>query len=222
MANNINVHIVEENRPNIANFGGLYGKRIFKAERIAVITDFGKRQQEAKENNGLFLNRNIFRFKTQAIDITGLNLEKDIDGEYVIVINKGLEDESGRSIEVRCPMTSKKFTKDVTVDTISDALNNGSTNTAFFSSGKKLTEYLNRQNDKEMTKIEALKDELTRIYGAIRQTADNNVANTEAYYRQLDDKGSKTEVHVHVEEQSYEQHATAYRTQCVAYSNYVR
>ena len=115
---NINVRLVEDNRVNISSFGSLYGKRIFKAVKLSCDLDFQKRLRDANENNGLVTNRAPQRYKIVPIDIVGLDLDKDVDGTNVVVINKGRKDEAGESIEVRCPIDNDKFTKDVTTETV--------------------------------------------------------------------------------------------------------
>ena len=198
----INIQVVEENRPSLTAFGPLFGKRIFKAAKEAVITDFNTRLEQANHNNGLFLNRNIYRYKMQAIDITSLILEKGLDGEFEIVINKDSVDEAGNSIEVRCSLSNEKFTKDVTVENLADALtkDGGAGRNVFFSSGKKLAEYLNQQNAKEQRKLEDLNNDLKKMSAMLETTSDKNSAYAEAYYRQLDGKKADINVHVTVED----------------------
>lgn len=192
----INIQVVEQNRQNLAKFRPLFGARIFRAVRIPVVTDFNLRSEQANQNNGLFINRNIYRYKSQSIDITALDLEKGIDDEWEVVINKDKVDEAGNSIEIRCPLGDNKFTKDATVENLAEALKkDGSGKNYYFSSGKQLTEQINRLNDKEQQKAEALAAELKKISEAIQTTKEKNLANTESYYRQLD---GKTEVNVHV------------------------
>lgn len=188
--------MVEQNRQNLAKFRPLFGARIFRAVRIPVVTDFNLRSEQANQNNGLFINRNIYRYKSQSIDITALDLEKGIDDEWEVVINKDKVDEAGNSIEIRCPLGDNKFTKEATVENLAEALKkDGSGKNYYFSSGKQLTEQINRLNDKEQQKAEALAAELKKISEAIQTTKEKNLANTESYYRQLD---GKTEVNVHV------------------------
>lgn len=192
----INIQVVEQNRQNLAKFRPLFGARIFRAVRIPVVTDFNLRSEQANQNNGLFINRNIYRYKSQSIDITALDLEKGIDDEWEVVINKDKVDEAGNSIEIRCPLGDNKFTKEATVENLAEALKkDGSGKNYYFSSGKQLTEQINRLNDKEQQKAEALAAELKKISEAIQTTKEKNLANTESYYRQLD---GKTEVNVHV------------------------
>lgn len=199
MSKTVNVHIVEENRANVVNFGSLYGKRIFKVVKDPVILDFNKRATESKENNGLFLDRNVFRYRVVAIDITGLNLEKDIDGEHVIVINKDQEDDKGNSLEIRCSLANKKFTKDVSVEDVTTALNAGeATKNIFFSNGKKLAEFMNRQNEKESTKVALLREELSKIENMLSRTSEKNISDTESYYRQLDGKAADVNVNIDI------------------------
>lgn len=187
---NINVRVVEENRPNIASFGSIFGHRIFKAEKVACDLNFNEKSRIARDNNGLITNRSPFRYKVTPIDIVALDLDKDIDGTNVIVINKGRVDSAGNSVEVRCPIDNDKFTKDVTVDNITEALNkpgNGG-NTTFFASGKKLVEALNPSNYNEVSRIDALIDDLKKQRDMISRTAENNVESVNAYYQQLDGK----------------------------------
>ena len=196
----INIQVVEENRPSISQFGTLFGKRIFKAAKTPVIIDFNQRLEQANHNKGLFINRNIFRYKVVSIDITSLVLEKGIDEEWEVVINKGLVDEAGNSIEVRCPLNNDKFTKDVTVENLADALSkdgNAGRN-VFFSSGKKLAEFLNQQNDKEQRKVDELISELKKVSGMIETTSEKNTAYADSYYRQLDGKKGGADVNIHV------------------------
>ena len=145
----------------------------------------------------MFLNRNVNRYKVQAIDITSLDFEKGIDDEPEIVINKDKVDEAGNSIEIRCSLNNEKFTKDVTVENLTEALSkDGSAGrNVFFSSGKKLAEFLNQQNNKEQSKIEDLISDLKKMASMIETTSDKNTAYAESYYRQLD---GKKDINIHV------------------------
>lgn len=193
----INIQLVEENRPSLTTFGPLFGKRIFKAAKESVITDFNQKLEQANHNKGLFLNRNINRYKVQAIDITSLDFEKGIDDEPEIVINKDKVDDAGNSIEIRCSLNNEKFTKDVTVENLTEALtkDGGAGRNVYFSSGKKLAEFLNQQNFKEQSKIEDLIADLKKMAAMIETTSDKNTAYAESYYRQLD---GKKDINIHV------------------------
>ena len=195
----INIQVVEQNRQNLAKFRPLFGARIFRAVRIPVITDFNLRSEQANQNNGLFINRNIYRYKSQSIDITALDLEKGIDDEWEVVINKDKVDETGNSIEIRCPLGDNKFTKEATVENLAEALKkDGSGKNYYFSSGKQLTEQINRLNDKEQQKADALAAELKKISELLQTTKEKNIAGTESYYRQLDGKKGGADVNIHV------------------------
>lgn len=202
MAKAINISIVEENRPSLTSFGPLFGKRIFSAVKIPVFTDFNSRTEAAQHNNGIFVTRNPNRYKVQAIDITSLILEKGLEDEYEIVINKDGTDDAGNSVEVRCPLSDSHFTKEVTTENLIAALNkeNGGANKIFFSSGKKLAEQLNQQNAKEAAKLDALIADLTKARGMMVTTSDKNSAYAESYYRQLDGKKADVDVHIDIED----------------------
>lgn len=196
---NINVRLVEDNRVNISNFGSLYGKRIFKAVKLSCDLDFQKRLRDANENNGLVTNRAPQRYKIVPIDIVGLDLDKDVDGTNVVVINKGRKDEAGESIEVRCPIDNEKFTKDVTTETVTDALNKKDFMTTYFANAKKLAEALNPANATEMNRIDALIRDLEKQRKMIQDTFDKNISGVNDYYRQLDQKKSEVRVNVTVD-----------------------
>lgn len=193
---NINVRLVEDNRVNISSFGSLYGKRIFKAIKVPCELDFNKKLCDANENHGLVTNRTPFRYKIVPIDIIGLDLDKDVDGTNVVVINRGRVDDAGESVEVRCPIDSEKFTKDVTTDTVTDALNKKDFTVTYFANAKKLAEALNPANATEMRRIDELKNDLEKMRKMIQDTFDKNISGVNDYYRQLDQK--KSEVHVNV------------------------
>ena len=196
---NINVRLVEDNRVNISSFGSIYGKRIFKAVKLSCDLDFQKRLRDANENNGLVTNRAPQRYKIVPIDIVGLDLDKDVDGTNVVVINKGRKDEAGESIEVRCPIDNDKFTKDVTTETVTDALNKKDFMTTYFANAKKLADALNPANATEMNRIDALIRDLEKQRKMIQDTFDKNISGVNDYYRQLDQKKSEVRVNVTVD-----------------------
>lgn len=196
---NINVRLVEDNRVNISSFGSLYGKRIFKAIKVPCDLDFNKKLRDANENHGLVTNRTPFRYKIVPIDIIGLDLDKDVDGTDVVVINRGRVDDSGESVEVRCPIDSEKFTKDVTTDTVTDALNKKDFTVTYFANAKKLAETLNPANATEMRRIDELTKDLEKMRKMIQDTFDKNISGVNDYYRQLDQKKSDVRVNVTVD-----------------------
>jgi hypothetical protein len=197
---NVNVRVVEDNRVSIATFGSLYGHRIYKAAKLPCSLDFNAKLRDAQENNGLITNRTPYRYKIIPIDITGLNLEKDIDGTNVIVINKGQADDSGESIEVRCPIDNNKFTKEVTTDNIADAINKKDSTATYFANARKLVEALNPCNKNEISRIESLISDLTKMKEMISSTADYNISSVNDYYKQLDQEKSQVKLNINVSE----------------------
>lgn len=195
----INVRLVEDNRVNISMFGPLYGHRIYKASKIPCVLDFNAQLRNAQENNGLVTNRTPYRYKIIPIDIVGLDLDKDVDGSNVIVINKGRIDENGDSIEIRCPIDSNKFTKDVSVETVSDVLNKKDTTSVYFANARKLVEVLNPSNDNEISRIEKLVTDLNKMKEMIKQTRDYNISSVNEYFKQLDKDKETVKINVSVE-----------------------
>lgn len=197
----ISISVVEANRPNLTNFGGLFGKRIFKAAKTECITDFASKSEKAASDRSLFINRNINRYRVLAIDITKIELSKGIEeGEYEVVINRDLVDAAGESIEVRCPIDNSHFTKKVTEEALVEALKRDkSNNGVFFSSGKELARFLNAENAKEAARVNKLSEDLEKIAQMLDRTSEKNIDYTESYYNQLDGK-TKVNVNVHVED----------------------
>ena len=216
----INVHVVEDNRASLTKFAPLFAKRIFKAVKVDAITDFASQADRAANTRGIFLTRNISRYKALAIDITSVELAKGLEeGEYEVVLNRGRVDEAGESVEVRCPIDDSNFTKAVNEETLVEALKNGkSGNNIFFSSGKELARFLNAENAKEQARVRKLKDMLDNIDQMLDRTSEKNTEYAESYYRQLD---GKTTAHVHVEinDQFYDR--STYRAQCNVYNAHV-
>lgn len=191
----VNVNVVEQNRADLSKFGNVFAKGVFTPCKENVITDFNSRLQQAHENNGLFLSRNVQRFKAGIVNIMSLSIETDIDGESVVVINKGLKD------EFRCPVNNPRFTKDATDEALRESLNSSESNKSYFANGKKVKDAVNRLNTKELEKVESLISELEKIRTNIKTTIANNDAKIDNYYKQLDNKGGvDVDVHVSVED----------------------
>jgi len=196
----INVRVVEDNRVNISMFGPLYGHRIYKASKEACVLDFNAQLRNAQENNGLVTNRTPYRYKIIPIDIVGLDLDKDIDGSNVIVINKGRVDENGESVEIRCPIDSSKFTKEVSTETVSEVLNKKDGSAVYFANARKLVEVLNPSNNNEISRIEKLIDDLNKVKDMIKQTRDYNVTSVNDYFKQLDKDKETVKLNVSIED----------------------
>ena len=183
MENIVNVNVIEQNRADLSKFGQVFAKGVFTPNKENVIIDFNARHQQALENNGLFLSRNVQRFKASIVNIMSLAIETDIDGESVVVINKGTKD------EFRCPVNNPRFTKDATDDALRESLSASEGNKSYFANGKKVKEAVNRLNVKELEKVENLISELEKIRTNLRTTIANNDAKIDNYYKQLDNKG---------------------------------
>lgn len=194
----INIQVVEENRGSMIDFGKIYGKRVFMPTKAPLIIDFNKKSDEVSHNNGLFVNRNIDRYKVEAVDIAGIDLEKGLDGTPEIVLNKGKINEAGESIEIRCSLDDPKFTREVNVENVTKALakNSSCGLRMFFSSGRKLAETMNAENVKELTRINNLIEDLKKMAGSLEATIEKNTAYAEAYYHQLDGKDTTVRVHI--------------------------
>lgn len=177
---------VESKRPLLVNFGTLYGRRVFKLEKRPCIQKFAENADKAMEAHELFLTRNVNRIRIIPVDIVSINPIVAADDQVEIVLNQGLKDKSGNSVEIRCPLSKEKVTKEVTTEIIVEALNKaGNGKTTYFSSGKKLAEEVNYENEKEITKVVNLENLLSNIKDALSEAKRRNAEVVNSYYEQL-------------------------------------
>lgn len=187
MNKQINVRVVEDNRASLVEFGKIYGKRIFKASKVPVMTDFNRQQREAEENAGITLSRSPYRYKMEAIDITSIKIGQGVDGATVVILNEGLEDAAGNSTEVRCPIENSKFATKVTEDAVREAIDKHN-NDMLFMSGRELASKLSPANMGEIARLKKLIADAESMIKIIESTNDKNVNDTDEYYKQLDGK----------------------------------
>jgi len=194
----INVSVIADNRMLCEKFGAVFGKRIFKAEKYNVKLDYFEHKRKVEENKGITTNRPVVRYAIVPIDITKLELLKDLDGSVEVVINKDLVGVDGKSIEVHCPLDNPILTKKVTTESLLEALNSGSKSPIFFSSSEALESEINRQNEKERGRVTALKEDLERQLSVLDQTINANSNLVSEYRRQLTIEDHK-DIHVTIE-----------------------
>lgn len=198
MTEQINVSVIAENRMLCEKFGAVFGKRIFKAERYNIKLDYHEHKRKMEENNGLTTNRPVVRYVIVPIDITKIELQKDLDGSIEVVINKDLAGADGKSIEVHCPLDNPILTKKVTTETLLDALNSSCKTPIYFSSSENLEAEINRQNEKERGRLQALKEDLERQLSTIEQTINANSTLVTTYRRELSVEDHK-DIHISIE-----------------------
>lgn len=199
MNKQINVSIIADKRILMEKFGVLFGKRIFKVAKANVQLDYFAHKTKIEECNGITTNRPIVRYMVVPIDITSLEVERDIDGGYEIVLNKGLSNLEDQSIEVHCPLDNPILTRKVTTDILAEALNDKNKSNTFFSSAEGVKDEINRLNEKEAGRARALRESLDRQIGLIESTmtANNNLVSE--YSRQLAIGDDKKDIHVTIE-----------------------
>lgn len=190
---NVNIRVMEQNRAQINKFGTVFGTGVFTPKKEGVITDFNSRKQNLSAFD-LFLTRNINRFKLGIVNITGINYEKDAEGEDAVIV-KGI-DPSGNEVTIPCTVTNPTFTKEPTSATLREALESGKQ--AFFKSGRKMKEEINALNNKELERVNKLIAELEGVRDMLKTTIRSNDEKVDEYYNQLDKK-SEANVHIHME-----------------------
>lgn len=185
MEQQINVSVIADKRILMEKFGVLFGKRIFKVAKANTQLDYFEHKRRIEECNGITTNRPIVRYMVVPIDITSVEVEKDIDGGYEIVLNKGLTSVDNQPIEVHCPLDNPILTRKVTTDVLADALNDKTKSNTFFSSAEGVSAEINRLNEKERGRVQALRESLDRQANMIEQTMTANSNLVNEYHRQL-------------------------------------
>lgn len=199
MNKQINVSVIADKRLLMEKFGVLFGKRIFKVAKANVQLDYFAQKQKIEECNGITTNRPIVRYMVVPIDITSVEVEKDIDGGYEVILNKGLSNLEDQSIEVHCPLDNPILTHKVTTDILAEALNDKNKSNTFFSSAEGVKDEINRLNEKEAGRARALKESLERQIGTIEQTMNANNNLVSEYGRQLSLGDGDKDVHITIE-----------------------
>lgn len=202
----IDTNVISKNRAVINNYFNLGGRQIFKASSECVDLKFGENSQRAKDSGGIMPSRPVRRYPLSAVDIAGAIVTKDAADAPVLILNPGFTNAKGEDISIRCPLVDDKFTKDVTVETVKEAIKNGKVNPVYFSNPKRLAEELNALNTNELRNVNALIHMLEQQKSALEQTIQNNIARANEYYAELNAKnsrdgesGSTVEGHVHIE-----------------------
>jgi len=194
----ISVSIIADNRMLCEKFGAVFGKRIFKAEKNQVKLDYLEHKHKIEESHGITTNRPIFRYSIIPIDITKIELSRDLDESIEVVINRGLVGADGKSIEVHCPLDNPILTHKVTSEVVIDALNGKTSSPTFFASSEALEAEINRQNEKERGRVAALIEDLKKQQSAIETTMNANTNMVSDYRRQLNVEATK-DIHVTIE-----------------------
>lgn len=198
----IDIKITAKSRPILAEYGKMYGHELYTVTKTNVDRKYHTRMQEADINGVLLTHRATVRYKIIRIDILSLQAIIDADGTPAIVINGGMKNQNGDSIEIIRSLEMPRFNIEPTTENISKAIEssvNGG-EVLYFSNPEKLTEAINRLNKREEARIAALIEELTGQQKLLNKTIANDTEAVAEYRRQLGqvDKPDTT-VKVHVE-----------------------
>lgn len=198
----IDIKITAKSRPILAEYGKMYGHELYTVTKTNVDRKYHTRMQEADINGVLLTHRATVRYKIIRIDILSLQAIIDADGTPAIVINGGMKNQNGDSIEIIRSLEMPRFNIEPTTENISKAIEssvNGG-EVLYFSNPEKLTEAINRLNKREEARIAVLIEELTGQQKLLNKTIANDTEAVAEYRRQLGqvDKPDTT-VKVHVE-----------------------
>lgn len=195
----INVSIIADKRQLLEKFGVLLGKRIFRVAKANCKLDYFEHKRKIEDMNGITTSRPIVRYMVVPIDITSVEVDKDIDGGYEVILNRDLKTADNVSIQVNCPIDNPILTRKVTTDVLAEALNNKDKTNIFFSSAEAVNAEINRLNEKEKGRAKALADDILAQIGNIDQTITLNNNLVSEYGRQLSLGDRDAELNISIE-----------------------
>lgn len=191
----INVKIQEKSRKVVAAYGAVFGKQLLTVRQVNVDNKYFEKKADAETTGILITNRPVKRYKIQRIDITSIRLRKDIDNSLSIVINEGLKDESGNSIEIVRPIEMPRFNVEPTTENIQKAIEssvNGIGEPLYFNNVEKLTEAVNRANKNEILRVKNLIENLNGAVSCLEQTIDKDTKRAIEYRKSLGENDDVT------------------------------
>lgn len=198
----IDIKITAKSRPILAEYGKMYGHELYTVTKTNIDRKYHTRMADADMNSALLPHRATVRYKIIRIDVLSLQAIVDADGTPAIVINGGMKNQNGDSIEIIRSLEMPRFNIEPTTENISKAIEssvNGG-EVLYFNNPEKLTEAVNRLNKREEARIATLIEELTGQQKLLNKTIANDTEAVAEYRRQLGqiDKSDST-VKVHVE-----------------------
>lgn len=161
MATEINVavkEVIKNNRTPLSNFAGaVFANDLFKPQVRVMDPDYQQKIDSIKAsgNGDLCLNRSPRRFSIYGITISSIAMGTNINGDVVLSINKGTDD------EIEIPYTCEKDFAKTDVDAVREAIKNPDKNTVF-SDAKKLATMINQLNTCEIDRIDAIIKQLNK------------------------------------------------------------
>lgn len=191
----INVKIQEKSRKVVAAYGAVFGKQLLTVRQVNVDNKYFEKKADAETTGILITNRPVKRYKIQRIDITSIRLRKDIDNSLSIVINEGLKDESGNSIEIVRPIEMPRFNVEPTTENIQKAIEssvNGIGEPLYFNNVEKLTEAVNRANKNEILRVKNLIENLNGAVSCLEQTIEKDIKRAIEYRKSLGENDDVT------------------------------
>lgn len=189
MNTNVNLNIaIANNRRPLSIVGSTLGAQYATPEAVICLPDYDKKIAEAKTSGDLTLclNRPPRKLRSRTEDILSAEVTTDLDGTVIVIINKDRESEL--RIPVSADMTKAGI---VTDDAVRKALK-GEKN-IFFNDVKKLASLLNNLNQNEISRINAVIEDLQLAKKRIESAIAENTKKAEQY-EQESSNGSRTSV----------------------------
>lgn len=190
--NNVDMTIVNSNRPVISTIGASLGRKYFKVSAKETYPGFADKLQEVRDNNNraIFITRSPRRFELRGYDILAQAIRtSQIDGQTRIVFNEGTPEEA--SAVIVDGMTGGIGV--VTDSTVAKAIS-GEDSNSIFADPVKLKELINQGNRSEVAQLDQLISELKKQREAINSTIAANEKKVSDYIATLRAKAVTTDL----------------------------
>lgn len=195
--------VIISNRSKLSNIGANLGGCYFRIKKYPLDETYGEQIAtiRAQGNKDICLNRGIYRFVLKSYDIHSVEIKNDADGTPSIFINEGDKDLKGHDISVVFPLAAGPTPfLDVTEENVRKALESSDQN-IIFSDPTPIVDIVNRLNNSEKARLEALSKLIGQSINSIDQSSQSNLKRVQDYQKQLRDSAHNggTTVVGHVE-----------------------
>jgi len=184
---NVNVTLQSSSRKIVAAYGPMFGKQLHTVRRVNIDNKYNEKKADFPDTGTLIPIVPITRYKIIHVDVMSMEVVPDIEGRISIVINKGLKDSSGNSIELIRPLKMPEFDVEPTIDNIKRAISStgSADNPIYFTNLSRLTEAVGQLNKANLTRVNQFIEELRGQANCLSNTISKDNSYVTEYRKSL-------------------------------------
>ncbi len=196
---NINLNLQNNSRKVVAAYGPMFGKQLHTVRRVNIDNKYNEKKADFPDSGVLVPIVPITRYKIVHVDILSMEVARDVDGVLSIILNRGLKDSTGASIELVRPLKMPEFDVDPTIDNIKRAIDTATSvgEPVYFTNLPKLTDAVNQMNKTNLTRVNQFIEELKGQSNCLNDTIVKDSRYVSEYKKALGET-DEVEATVHV------------------------